>query len=131
MGNENEQKGKSGNEMSDKANELIEKGKELADKAEGFFTENVNRFKSSDAFGKISEAFEKAKDIMEDKAEEFHSGEMGAKFEAFKENTEDQASVILNKLKDAGRKIGDQVDETLDVIKGKKDQPNNQGGSGI
>lgn len=122
---------KPGNDISDKANELIEKGKNLADNAEDFFTENVNRFKRSDAFGKISDAFGKARDIIEDKADEFQRGEIGEKFEAFKDKTEVQVTELAKKAKEAGLKIGDQVDEVIDSLKGKKDTTKNQDGSGI
>ncbi len=122
---------KPGNGTSDKADELFEKGKDLADKAEDFFAENVKKFKNSNAFARISDAFGKAEEIMENKSQEFHSGEMEAKFEAFKDKAEDQAGELLNKVKETGRKIGDQVDDTLDSIKGKKDRTNNQNGGGI
>lgn len=41
------------------------------------------------------------------------------------------AGDLLKKAKEAGRKIGDQIDESLDAIKGKKDRGNNQNGGGI
>lgn len=122
---------KPGKEFSDKADEFFGKGKAFADKAEDFFTEKVKKFKDSNAFGKISDALGKVEEIMENKSQEFHSGEMGAKFEAFKEKTEEQASELLKKAKEAGRKIGDQVDESIDAIKGKKDRTDNQNGGGI
>jgi len=127
----NKQESKPGGDISDKANELIGKGKDFADKAEDFFTENVNKFKRSDVFGKISGAFEKARDTIEGKAEEFQRGEMGAKFEDFKEKTEDQVNEFAKKAKEAGLRIGDQVDEAIDSLKGRKNQSNNQNGGGI
>ena len=132
MSDENKNNGSNpGNASSDKANELIEKGKEFADKAEDFFEEKIKEIKNSSAFGKISDAFGKVEDFMEDKSQEFHSVEMGAKFEAFKEKAEVQASDLLKKAKEAGQKIGDQVDDSIDSIKGKKDRGNNQNGGGI
>ena len=68
---------------------------------------------------------------MEDKAEKFQSGEMGAKFEAFKDKAGDQANELLKKAKEAGQKIGDQVDESIDEMKGKKGSAGNQNGGGI
>jgi hypothetical protein len=127
----NNHESKPGQDISDKADELIGKGKDFADKAEDFFTENVNKLKSSDLFGKISGAFEKARDTIEDKAEEFQRGEMGAKFETFKGKTEDQVNEFARKAKEAGLRIGDQVDEAIDSLKGKKNQSNNQNGGGI
>lgn len=123
--------GKQGNKLSDKADELIGKTKDLADKAEDFLAEKASQVKKSEAFGKISELFGKVEDFMDDKSEEFNSGEMGAKFEAFKDKAEDQANTLLKKAKEAGRKIGDQVDESIDSLKGKKDRANNQDGGGI
>lgn len=127
----NNHESKPGNDFSDKADELIGKGKDLADKAEDFFTENMNRFKRSEAFGKISEAFVKTRDIIEDKADEFQRGEMGTKFEAFKEKTAEQVNEFAKKAKETSQKIGDQVDEAIDSLKGKKNQSNNQNGGGI
>ena len=117
--------------ISDKADELIEKGKIWADKAEDFFSEKLNKFKKSDAFERISGALGKVEEIMENKSQEFHSGEMGAKFEAFKDKAGDQANDLLKKAKAAGLKIGDQVDDALDSIKGRTDRKNNQNGGGI
>ena len=122
---------KPGNEISDKAEELIEKSKDFADKAEDLFAETISKAMSSDTFVKVSNFFGKVEDFIEEKATEFQSGEMSAKFDAFREKTEDQANELLKKVKDAGLKIGDQVDESLDVIKGKKEQTNNQDGEGI
>jgi len=122
---------KSGKEFSDKADELIGKGKDFADKAEDYFEETVEKVKRSNAFGRISDAFGKVEEIMENKSREFHSGEMGAKFETFKDKAEDQAGEILKKVKEASRKIGDRVDESLDSLKGKKDHTKNQDGGGI
>jgi hypothetical protein len=117
--------------ISDKADELIEKGKIWADKAEDFFSEKLNKFKKSDAFGKISDAFGQVEEVMETKSQEFHSGEIGAKFEAFKEKAGDPANELLKKAKETGLKIGDAIDEQIDALKGKKDQRGNQNGGGI
>ena len=119
--------GKSGKEFSDKAEELIGKGKEFADKAGDYFEETLGKVKNSDAFGKISDAFEKVKDIMESKSEEFHSVEMGAKFEAFKDKAEDEADELLKKVKDAGSRI----DDSIESFKRKKGQTKNEDGGGI
>jgi len=122
---------KEDDQFSDKADELINKGKKLADKAEDFFSDKFNKFKKSDAFGKISEAIGKVEEVMETKSQEFHSGEMGAKFETLKDQTEDQVSEIIKKVRVAGLKIGDAVDEQIEALKGKKDKPGNQNGGGI
>ena len=120
-----------GNKISDKAERLIEKGKEMADQAEDFLVEKANHVRNSDALGKISGLFDKVENFMESKSEEFHSGEMGAKFETFKEKAEEQANELLKKAKETGRKFGDQVDDTIDSNKGKKGSANNQNGGGI
>jgi polyhydroxyalkanoate synthesis regulator phasin len=122
---------KPGDELLDKADELIEKGKIFADKADDFFADKVQKAKDSDAYGKITGLLEKVEQFLEDKSAEFHSGEMGAKFEAFKTKMEDQADELLKRAKEAGVKIGDQIDQSLDSLKGKKDQSNNQNGEGI
>ena len=132
MNDENKNEGsKPGDSISDKANELIDKGKDLAGQAEDFFTEKYRKFQESDAYGKLTDAFTKVEEIMEQKSQEFQSGEMGEKFEKFRDQAETKANVFFDKLKDAGRKIGDQVDNTLDGRKGKKDQSANQDGGGI
>lgn len=119
------------NPISDKANELINKGKELSDQVEDFFEEKVDKVKSSETFGKISGFFDKVEDFMEERAEQFHSGELEAKIEAFKARAEDQADELISRVKEAGLKIGDSVEQTIDILKGKKDQPTNQAGGGI
>jgi ElaB/YqjD/DUF883 family membrane-anchored ribosome-binding protein len=128
--NKNKEK-KPGNEFSDKADEFFEKSKEFADKAEDFIAEKVKNFKKSDAFGKLSDALGKVEDVVEQKSQEFQNGEMGAKFEAFRDKAEVHANDLFDKIKEAGRKIGDQIDDSLDAIKGKKDRNNNQNGGGI
>ena len=122
---------KPGNETSDKADDMINKGKDLADKAEDYFEGKFKKFKKSNAFGKISDDLGKVEDMMEKKSHEFNSGEMGAKFEDFKDKAEVQANDLLKKAKEAGRKIGDQVDDTIDAMKGKKGPAGNQNGGGI
>ena len=90
-----------------------------------------NKVKSSGTFEKISGFFDKIEDFMEEKADEFQKGEMGEKIETFTEKTGNQASELLKKVKEAGLRIGDQVDETIDAIKMKKDRTKNQDGAGI
>lgn len=122
---------KPGKDISDRTDELIGKGRDLADQAEDFFAEKIKKAKKSDAYGKLSDLFGKAESFMEEKSKEFQSGEMGAKFEAFKDKAEIQAEELVKKAREAGQKFGDQVDEKLDQLKGKKDQPNHQNGGGI
>ena len=132
MSDENKNNGTNpGNTMSDKADKLIGKSKELADQAEDYLVEKASQVKKSDAFAKISGLFDKVENFIEDKSEEYHSGEMGAKIEAFRDKAEEHANDLLKKAKEAGRKFGDQVDESIDSIKGKKDRANNQNGGGI
>jgi uncharacterized protein YjbJ (UPF0337 family) len=132
MNDDNKNKeSKPGNEFSDKSDELFGKGKEFADKAEDFITDKFRQFKKSDAFGKLSDALGKVEEVMEQKSQEFHSGEMGAKFEAFRDKAEVHANDLVDRIKEAGRKFGDQIDDSLDAIKGKKDRNNNQNGGGI
>ena len=122
---------KSGDQFSDKADELINKGKKLADKAEDFINDTANQVKGSDTFVKASSFFGKVSDFLDQKSDEFHSGEMGAKFENIKDQTEGQVSEIIKKVKVAGIKIGDAVDEQLEALKGKKETPGNRDGGGI
>lgn len=117
--------------ISDKADELIGKSKEFADKAEDFLADKARELKDSDVFEKIIGLFGKVEDFMEDKSREFQSGEMGAKFDAFKGKAENQAGELIKKAKEAGRKIGDQIDDTIDAFKGKKGPADNQNGGGI
>ncbi len=132
MDNSNNNNGKTqGNDISDKAEELIGKGKDLADKAEDFIQETVIKVKGSETFGTVLSFIKKAEGFMEEKAEEFQSGEMGAKIESMKDQTEAQADEIIRKVKEAGQKIGDRVEETIDALKGKKEQPKNDNGAGI
>ena len=132
MNDENKNEGnKPGDFISDKAEELKEKVKDLADQAEDFFKGKYSEFRKSHTYGKLSDAFTKVEDIMEQKSREMQSGEMGDKFVKFRDKAETKAIVFFDKLKDACRKIGDQVDNTLDSRKGKKDQPTNQDGAGI
>ncbi len=111
-----------GDQFSDKADELINKGKKLADKAEDFINETANQVRESDAFVKASGFFGKVSDFLDQKSEEFNSGEMGAKFETLKEQTEGQVTDIIKKVRVAGLKIGDAVDEQIENLKGKKDK---------
>lgn len=125
MGDEND------NKKSNFEREFSEKTKDFGDKAETYFEEAAEKIKSSDAFGKISGVFEKFKDKMESKSEEFQSGEMGAKFDEFKTNAGDHAGELVKKVREAGLKIGDQVEDAIDALKGKKDRTKNENGSGI
>ncbi len=132
MDNSNNNDGKTQeNTISDKAEELIGKGKDLADKAEDFFQETVIKVKGSETFGSVLSFLKKAEGFIEEKADEFQSGEMGAKIESLKDQTEAQADEIIRKVKEASQKIGDRVEDTIDALKGKKDSPKNENGSGI
>ena len=122
---------KSGNEFSDKADELFDKSKDLADKADDFFEDQFKRAKGSDAFGKLTNFFGKVEDFMEEKSDEFHRGEVGAKFDDLKEKAESHADELIRRAKEAGQKMGDRIDESIDSIKGKKGKGNNQDGAGI
>ncbi len=106
-------------------------GREFADKAEDFLTDKAKKVKRSEAFGKISGLLNQVEDFMEEQSEKFQSGETGAKLEALKGKAEEQAEEFWKKARDAGRKFGDQVDESIDKIKGKKDRTNYQNGGGI
>ena len=132
MDNNNKNDGNTqGDTISDKADDLIGKGKDLADKAEDFIQETVIKVKGSETFGSVMSFIKKAEGFIEEKADEFQSGEMGAKIESLKDQTEAQADEIIRKVKGAGQKIGDRVEDTIDALKGKKDPPKNENGSGI
>ena len=120
-----------GNGISDQAEDLIGKGKEFADRAEDFIQDTVNKFKTSETFAKISGAFDKVGGLIEEKAQEFQSGRMGARFETLKDETETNADEMIRKVKEASLKIGDQVEDAIDSLKGKKQQPRNENGAGI
>ena len=120
-----------GNNISDEAEEFIGKGKDLADKAEDFIQETVIKVKGSETFGTVLSFIKKAEGFIEEKAEEFQSGEMGAKIESIKDQTEAHADEIIRKVKEAGQKIGDRVEDAIDALKGKKDPPKDENGSGI
>jgi hypothetical protein len=131
MGDESKNNGSKPGNVSDMADELFEKGKDLADKAENLFAETVNKAKNSEAFVKFSGFVGKVEDFIEEKADEFQSGELGNKIESFKEKTSNQASELFEKVKDTGLKIGDQVDEAIDSFKGKNNRTSNEDGAGI
>jgi hypothetical protein len=90
-----------------------------------------DRGKDSEIFEKVAGLLGKVEDFMEEKANEFQSGEIAAKIDAFKEKTGSQASKLIKKVKDTGLKIGDEVDEAIDSIKRKTDRTNSQDGAGI
>ena len=119
------------NGISDKAQEPIGKEKTLADKAEDLIQEAVFKVKGSETFGSVLSFIKKAEDFIEEKADEFQSGELGAKIEGLKDQTEAQADEIMMKVKEASQKIGDRVEDAIDALKGKKDQQKNENGSGI
>ena len=132
MNENNENKDPKGNvQFSEKADELINKGKKLADKAEDFIHDTANQVKESEVFVKASGFFGKVSNFLDQKSDEFHSGEMGDKFEAFKGKTESQVTDLIQKVKVAGIKIGDTVDEQIEALKGKKDKPEKRDGGGI
>ena len=117
--------------FSDKAEESIGKEKTFADKAEDLLQDAVIKVKGSETFSTVLSFIKKAEGFIEEKAEEFQSGELGAKIEGLKDQTEAQADEIIRKVKEAGQKIGDRVEDTIDAFKGKKEQPKNENGSGI
>lgn len=129
--NSENKEAKGSDQFSDKADELINKGKKLADMAEDFIHEKASQAKESDAFVKASSFFGKVSDFLDQKSDEFNSGEMGVKFETFKEQTEGQVTDIIKKVRVAGLKIGETVDEQIESLKGKKEKPGNQNGAGI
>jgi len=67
------------------------------------------------ASDKADELIEKGK-YLADKAEDFFS---------------EKVNELLKKAKEAGRKIRDQVDDTIDSFKGEKGPVDNQNGGGI
>ena len=119
--------GKTGNEEKNETDKLIEATKKFADKAENYVSETAKKVRESEAFGKLTEMFNKGKEFVEEKAEEFRTGEMGEKFDAFKDKAESKAEVIIQKAKVAGKEIVHEVDEAIDSIKEKIDQKKNEG----
>ena len=111
--------GKTGNEEKNETDKLIEATKKFADKAEDYVSETAKKVKNSEAFGKLTDLFNKGKEYVEEKAEEFKSGEMGEKFDAFKDKAEAKAEVLIQKAKVAGKEMADQVDDAIDSIKEK------------
>ena len=107
------------------------KEKEFADKAEDFLHETVKKVKESDAFGKFSGFLEKVEEFMEEKSDEFQSGEMTTTVQNAREHLDSHTNDLLSKIKEAGLKIGNQVDDTLDALKGIKPTGKNEQGSGI
>jgi hypothetical protein len=116
---------------SDKKDDLIEKGKILADQAEDFVAENMAKIKSSQSYGKASRLFGKVSSFLDQQSDEFHSGEMGAKLNGLKDKAEVQADELLQKTKEGAIKLGHLVDQQIEALKGKKDNPQNQDGEGI
>jgi len=112
-------------------NKKHKQGREFADKAEDFLKDKTKKVKRSEAFGKISGLLNHVEDFMEDQSGKFQRGETGAKLEALKGRAEEQAGEFWRKARDASRKFGDQVDESIDKIKGKNDRTNYQNGGGI
>jgi F0F1-type ATP synthase membrane subunit b/b' len=132
MNNDNKNEGnRSSDSYSDKADELKDKVKDLAGQVEELVVEKTKKLKESDAYAKLSDAFTKVEEIMEQKSREFQSGEMRAKFDKFTDKAETQANEVFDQLKDAGRKIGDQIENSFNSRKRKKDQSTNQDGGGI
>lgn len=111
--------GKTGNEEKNETDKLIEATKKFADKAEDYVSETAKKFKKSETFGKLTEMFNKGKEYVEEKAEEFRTGEMAEKFEAFKEKAESKAEVLIQKAKVAGKEMAHEVDDAIDSIKEK------------
>ena len=115
----------------DKKDDLIEKGKILADQAEDFVKDNMTKIKGSETYGKVSSLFAKVGKYLDRKTDEFHSGEMSAKLDDLKDKAEVQADELLQKTKQGAIKLGHIVDEQIEALKGKKDNPQNQDGEGI
>ena len=111
--------GKTGNEEKNETDKLIEATKKFADKAENYVSETAKKVKKSETFGKLTEMFNKGKEYVEEKAEEFKSGEMGEKFDAFKEKAASKAEVLIQKAKVAGKEMAHEVDDAIDSIKEK------------
>ena len=119
--------GKTGSDEKNETDRLIEATKKFADKAEDYVTETAKKFKKSETYGKLTEIFNKGKEYVDQKAEEFRSGEMGEKFEAFREKAEAKAEVLIQKAKVAGKEIAGEVDEAIDSIKEKIDKKKDEG----
>jgi hypothetical protein len=118
--------GKTGDEEKNETDKLIEATKKFADKAEDYVSETAKKVKNSETFGKLTEMFNKGKEFVEEKAEEFRSGEMGEKFEAFKEKAASKAEVLIQKAKVAGKEMAHEVDDALDSIKEKTKKGNSE-----
>jgi hypothetical protein len=122
---------KSENELEEKAAKLIAKGKVLANQATDFLVDKAKEIEKSEAVGSISRLFHKVGSYLDKKSEELHNGEMNRKLEILKEQAEEKTTSFLNKAKETSRKFGDAVDDQLEDLKGKKNKPTNQDGSGI
>ena len=109
----------SGKKEEAQPNDLFDATRKLADKTEEYFNDAASKIQSNETFSKLTGAFKKAGDYMEEKSEEFNRSDWADKLDALKDKTATEADKLLQKAKEAGKDIVNEIDEAIDAIKEK------------
>jgi len=102
------------------ADDFFDKTSKLADQAEERIREAFDKAKKSDAYAKISDAMEQAGEAVEKKIEELKQKDIPGKAEKFRDQAEARSESVIEKVKAFGARVGDEVDDMIDSLKGKK-----------
>jgi ElaB/YqjD/DUF883 family membrane-anchored ribosome-binding protein len=95
---------------------LLEKAKKFVEKADDFIDENVEKVKKSDAFGAVSDQFDKAGHFVEEKIGEIKKENLKEKLDTVAGQAEIKAKETLSKAKDLGKEIANKTAGKLEDI---------------
>ena len=102
------------------ADDFFEKTSKMADHAEERIKEALEKAKKSEAYAKITGAMEQAGEAVEKKLEELKQLDIPGKAGKLRDQTEEHGESVVEKVKAFGVRVGEEVDEVIDSLKGKK-----------
>ena len=106
----------SGTKEQTQPEDLFDATRKLADKTEQYFTEAAAKFQNSETFGKLTDAFKNAGDFMEEISDQFNKSDWADKLDALKDKTVIKTDKLIQKAKEAGKDIAEEIDEAIDRI---------------
>ena len=100
--------------------DFFDKTSKMADQAEERIKEAFEKARKSETYAKITGAMEQAGEAVEKKLEELKQKDIPGKAGKFRDQAEAHGESVVEKVKAFGARVGEEVDEVIESLKGNK-----------